>query len=413
MSAMVDGEVSLLIPKEPDREIQANIEASTENCCSGNATCQVELRANELSNWTIHSRDVDGHFKSQGGDEYYICYEEHSESDGGAGKLLTCQAVALLQDRKDGSYVLDFVTTPMQPALPPLYEGGLSKIKGVFTVYFEYTNGIGQLPPPEKKDWPNGGYTHRCYSRELSRRPPIRPFSPPPCTVDLGSFDRIIAFGDSTMDQFVRQRPNKKGKYYFHPNLLVAEKVRHGLNSGTLQHMLELLEQDFGDMARRYAEEGESVCLVLGSSLWDILDASDTLQGTEYEDHVRACREYLIQVRQRYQVTVVWKSPMAVHVHWVDLQRLIEHDKEKATLFGRDRVRYMSSSRSKSLYDKQRRLMKELGVPLLDIFEASYLSADQLYPSDGRHYRPDLNRLMLGWFSPNASRNEKYYQNVP
>jgi hypothetical protein len=34
------------------------------------------------------------------------------------------------------------------------------------------------------------------------------------------------------------------------------------------------------------------------------------------------------------------------------------------------------------------------------LYEATHLSADQLYPSDGRHYKPDLNRKMLSWFYP-------------
>lgn len=412
----------MMIPEVPEPEIQTNIEASTENFCGENATCQVELLTGEdeessLKKWTLRSRDQNGNLKSRGGDEFYIRYEEFrgGGDDVEAGKVLICQAVALLEDHEDGSYGLDFVTTPMHPSAveESKSESSQSTIQRVLTVYFEYTNGLGWLPPPTKKDWPGGGCIHRCFTRGLSQRPPIRPFSPPSCTVDLGSFDRILAFGDSTMDQFVRQRPNKKGKYYFHPNIWVGEKVRHGLNSTTIQNMLDLLEQDFGGSMRRYAEEGRSVCLVLGSCLWDILDASDRLQGMEYEDHITACREYLIEIRHRFHVTLAWKSPMAVHIHWVDLQRLIEDGEATATLFGRDRVRYMSSSRSKSLYLKQRQLMKELGIPLLDIYEASYLSADQLFPSDGRHYRPDLNRLMLGWFTPNASRNEKYYQSIP
>jgi len=34
------------------------------------------------------------------------------------------------------------------------------------------------------------------------------------------------------------------------------------------------------------------------------------------------------------------------------------------------------------------------------LWQPTYLSADWLYPSDGRHYRPDLNRMMLSWFYP-------------
>lgn len=400
----------LLIPEEPDHDIQARIAASAGSLWSEQATCQVELFVGEPQ-WSLRSRDQHGKRKCKGGDEMYIRYEEFYPNNHES----VCQAVALIQDHEDGTYSLDFVSAPMYSKIPHLDFTSLMTTKRVLTVYMEYTNGIGRLPAPKKNNWSDGGYTHRCFtvvlSPEQAVRPLIRSFTPPPCTIDLGTFDRILAFGDSTMDQFVRQRPNQKGKYYFQPNLLVGQKIHQGLNSTTLENLLELLEQDFGDILRQYVMEGKSVCIILGSCLWDILDSSDTIQGSEFEDHIQACREYILHVRHRYHVTVAWKSPMAVHIHWVDLNRLIEHDRTTATLFGRDRVRYMSSYRSKYIYQKQRELMEELGVPLLDIYEASYLSADQLYPADGRHYRPDLNRLMLSWFSPNVLRTEKYYQN--
>ncbi len=402
----------LLIPQEPDRDIQTQIATSAGSSWSEQATCQVELLLG-TNQWTVRCRDQDGKLKCQGGDELYIRYEEYSCHNLGGEDAPSCQAVALLQDHEDGTYLLDFVSTPMCHTHPVLDAIPCSKTKRILTVYLEYTNGIGKLPSPTKNDWSDGGYSHRCFTTIVSVRPSIRSFTPPPCTIDLGSFDQILAFGDSTMDQFVRQRPNQKGKYYFHPNILVGEKLRQRLNSKTVHPIVALLENDFGKILRECAMEGKSVCLLLGSCLWDILDSSDTMQGSDFEDHIQACREYILQVRKRYQVTVAWKSPMAVHIHWVDMNRLIEHDRSTATLFGRDRVRYMSSSRSKSLYKKQCTLMEEMGVPLLDIYEASYLSADQLFPADGRHYRPDLNRLMLSWFTPNASRNEKYYQNLP
>lgn len=109
-----------------------------------------------------------------------------------------------------------------------------------------------------------------------------------------------------------------------------------------------------------------------------------------------------------------------VPVHWVDLDRVVEHDRATATLFGTNRIRYMSASRSRHLYKLQKRIMEDLTVPFIDLFEATYLSADQLYPSDGRHYRPDLNRKMIGWFySQHATESvllemqtPKYYPQV-
>jgi hypothetical protein len=85
-------------------------------------------------------------------------------------------------------------------------------------------------------------------------------------------------------------------------------------------------------------------------------------------------------------------------VHWVELDRIVEHDRATATLFGINRIRYMSASRSRYLYELQKSIMKSLHVPFLDLYEGTYLSSDRLYPSDGRHYRPELNRKMIGWF---------------
>ena len=37
-------------------------------------------------------------------------------------------------------------------------------------------------------------------------------------------------------------------------------------------------------------------------------------------------------------------------------------------------------------------------IPTLDLYQATYLSADWTLPKDARHYRPELNRTMLQWF---------------
>jgi hypothetical protein len=104
------------------------------------------------------------------------------------------------------------------------------------------------------------------------------------------------------------------------------------------------------------------------------------------------------------------QSPMAVHNHVVDEDRLMDAATGLPSLFGVDRVRYMSASRSKYIYELQRTLMKELQVPMLDLYEGTYLSSHRLYPSDGRHYRPDLNRLMLNWFYMERQGNGGYYK---
>jgi hypothetical protein len=157
--------------------------------------------------------------------------------------------------------------------------------------------------------------------------------------------------------------------------------------------------------------------LIVGSCLWDTLNWEDDLQSSLYQDHAEACRTYIDKLRQTYpDLIIVWKSPMACHIHWVDLKRVVEHDRATATLFGLNRIRYMSASRSRYLYELQKKICFELKIPFLDLYEATYLSADLLYPSDGRHYKPDLNRKMLGWFYDELPGEEeerpKYYQEV-
>eukprot|EP00980_Cylindrotheca_fusiformis_P007355 scaffold1525_cov142-Cylindrotheca_fusiformis.AAC.155 len=397
---MAMNENVLLIPIKPDPEAQYEVSESTADYERSNSvTCQVEVQCESNSSWKLFSRDSKGTRKGWGGDEFYIRYEEYEQEDNEVDAL-RLQAVAFISDNSDGSYELDFCTTPTNPNFPSNLDS-VNTIR-VLTVYFEYSNQIGEIPSPLKSTWKNGGYTHKQYTCTSSCRPRIRTFCPPidSDTINLRSFHQVYAFGDSTMDQFVRQRPNKKGKYYFQPQLQVGEKMRLPMNSETVSTHLQLLHEQFGEKLT-HSTSSSKTALMVGSCLWDILDYQDTLQGNEYEDHISSCRYYVEQIRERYpNVTVVWKSPMAVHIHWVDLERLIEHpDKETAaTLFGIDRVRYMSASRSRFLYHRQAQLMKDLDVPLLNLYEATYLSADQLYPSDGRHYRPILNRMMLQWF---------------
>ena len=402
------GDDVIVIPSKPDFGIRIEIEqatlSSSPNCC-----CQVEIHLQEDSSSVLYSLDSDGCRKTTGGDEFYVRYEEFTlveDGDENVSKEIRIQAVAFITDYADGSYELDFCTTPMNPTKNTNKSSNSEneeKIIRVITIYFEYTDNMGFLPPPSKQDWLNGGYSHKRYSFELpveQHRPLIREFSPPTLSVDLSQFEQVFAFGDSTFCQFLRQRPNKKGKYYFQKNLrVIAEKVRMGLSSGTVETLLDLLREDEIERELSVDCDVKKKALLVGSCLWDILDANDSLQGSEYTDHCDACREFISRLRQRYPgVTLLWKSPMAVHIHWVDLQRVVEHDRATATLFGINRIKYMSSSRALFLYKTQKRLMEELRVPMLDLYDATHLSADQLYPSDGRHYKPDLNRKMLRWF---------------
>jgi hypothetical protein len=49
-------------------------------------------------------------------------------------------------------------------------------------------------------------------------------------------------------------------------------------------------------------------------------------------------------------------------------------------------------------------IMKALNVPVLDVFELSYLSAHEHKPGDAIHYGYSFSNAMLSWFySPKAA----------
>jgi hypothetical protein len=53
-----------------------------------------------------------------------------------------------------------------------------------------------------------------------------------------------------------------------------------------------------------------------------------------------------------------------------------------------------------------RLMMDELRVPVLDVYEASYLSADWTLSGDGRHYNTAYNKMVLSWFYPPENRTD-------
>ena len=115
-----------------------------------------------------------------------------------------------------------------------------------------------------------------------------------------------------------------------------------------------------------------------------------------WKDHLEAVRTLITTIRTEYpRVKVLWKSATVLHICNVELEALAIKSKE----WGVDRLRYMSRSRSYDIYQAQLQLMHELSVPVLDVYEISFLAADYpRRPGDGRHYTNGLNRMMLEWF---------------
>ena len=137
-------------------------------------------------------------------------------------------------------------------------------------------------------------------------------------------------------------------------------------------------------------DDGKDYALLLGSGVWDLLDMNEEEQPT-FDDHLKALRQFMVVMKSLTSAKLYWKSTTAVHVHRVLGARI-------------ERVKYCSSSRAKMLHDAQMELMKELDVPVLDMYNFTYEAADQTITKnpngDARHYNGIFNERMMDYFYP-------------
>lgn len=180
------------------------------------------------------------------------------------------------------------------------------------------------------------------------------------------------------------------GRNPYRPNVYFRFNVARQLSTKMLPAFLNKLKRWHQHELRN---SNRSVALILGSAMWDIL-VPDNIQGLYFTDHLNATRGLVETIRELYPgVTLFWKSPSAAHPHRVSLEECYQ----KPDCLSR--VRYLSNSRIDYLYRQQIRLMMdELRVPVLDVYEASYLSADRSMYGDGRHYDLPFNLRVLSWF---------------
>jgi hypothetical protein len=371
---------TFIIPEQADlgytgpirRYITVNSTAGEVNpfdACAPTVQVQVIQRASE---WILLTIDEKGQNKTVGGDEFYVTYTDNASNITSP----LASAIALMHDRQDGSYSLDFSTTPMHPVLPELSQ------VGTLNVHLQYTCGIGAMAQPSKNAWRAGGTCRATWKKKNVTQPPIREFSPP-TDIDFSPYDLVVSFGDSLMEMMVRE--SAKGGKYFRNNTSYKTNIWQYLSLGTLPKVQFRLDQF-------HAQElnASNVALILGSSVWDILEM-DNIQGTDFKDHLEACRQLLEGVRKKYpHVEIFWKSPSALHIHRVSgdcFQRTSCNN----------RLRYMSNSRALYLYHEQKKMVEEMGIPFIDLFDAYYLSADWSMWSDGRHYVSEFNRRVLSW----------------
>jgi len=417
----------MLIPSKPDplplQKIRAAMEPANitdtgqdpilpDKC---NVTSQVRLMYLRTSDqrlsstsgrWIMQAIDLDGNDKSIGGDEFYITYFHHSYhfEDESNPSIEHPTAVARITDMRNGWYELDFVVSPMatnqSDVIKLLQNPTVAIVGGKLTVNFVYTCGIGQLTPPLKNLWRNGGAIQTEYSAPVNIIPPIRQFMPPifPRVVDLLKFDHVILFGDSLMQQY-----GSSDDQNFRHNVTIARmNIGRPLNTNTWSHFLRGIKNRVAakenELRGIQDEQTPKIAVVVGSSTWDILASAEGEHDPEFNDHRSAAQSLIIELKLMEKshtgLAFFWKSGTPVHSHVVvdKYSKKFGHPEDVMK-----RILYMSESRSEALYRYQKNICEDENMPFLDIYEAYALSADWHFPTDGRHFRPELNQMIFDW----------------
>jgi hypothetical protein len=333
--------------------------------------------------------------KTFGGDEIYVEWRSAIDPAMDVG-------IALVTDRNDGTYTLEFVR-------PPILQYNHSDSKnisnddlGCLTIYYDYSCGIGGILAPDKDDFTRAGEIHASFVHDSIPRPYINDFVPPnqDLSIDLSKYHTVIAFGDSLMMQLAREYAKRR---YWHPSLFYADNVNQCLSDPDtdVQSFLEKFNRWHRDQLVEAANRSESVAVIAGSAVWDALRGC---LRNGYVDHVTSIRLFVEQIREMYPLAVLyWKSPSAVALHRRSSLRDLLNDTVKL-----QRSRYTSNVVPSDLYKLQKGLMAELNVPFLDLYEAYYLSIPWTMAGSAVHYDDSIASLLLSYYWPGLSLGEAF-----
>jgi hypothetical protein len=385
------------------------------------------ISLNTSPHWTIRTLDNNGNYKTMGGDEFYVTYTDGYNDN--ATPQAGPTAVAIVKDLENGSYRLEFVTVPplsfsnTSHSIPEYLDGSVGDTGlGRLEIFLQYTCYMGTVYQPLKDGWKTGGASNIRVVMENIIRPRMQtwqdrlkarggvirnpktlpdPKATNPSIVSLSQFDTSIFFGDSLMAQMVMtySRPI----FLFHSSKVVTRgNADITLSMGSLDSIYAKLDDWWGETLLQ-----PNTALVLGSASWDMSLPSEW-QGPTFEKHLLGCRELIRYIRANFpQITIIWRLPTAIHVHHAKetcftLTREYQggQDPTRTGNSGRktprnkcaDILRYASTSRIEYLYEQQLQIMlHELHVPVIDLYELSYLSAHHLRDGDALHFSIDWN----------------------
>jgi hypothetical protein len=341
----------ILMPEQPDSQVEERLKKRIRvddaelveifplfNC---SATSQVRILQYSDDSWKLVSLDKKGNNKTMGGDEYYVTYADASSRN--------VTLVAFDHDNGDGTYDLDFSTTPMN----------LVNISGhgSVTVHLVYTCGVGTMGQPLKDKWRSGAACGTRWTRENVTTPIYRIFSPPTDTgIDWSAYNIVIGFGDSLMEGFYKAHGVPDAlKLLYSPNTTAyGGSPSMELNNKTVDLLMDKLREQDGHFLNQ-----TNVALVIGSSVWDLL-SKDTVDP-DFVSHLQGARRLVEQLQLEYpNIPLYWKSASAMQPQSLDRQCFRKGNKSC-----RHRTRYMSNSRAQILYENKKASCRSWGFRFL------------------------------------------------
>jgi len=385
---------TLLIPADgPDPHPQEVIDAirrqdpgPLDPLCSTTSQVMItnpkHLHKNGFGPMKLLSLNAEGKPKTIGGDEYYVTYTANEKRH----DYQSPDAVAHIIDLEDGSYELHFVQ-PIGPNVndKPRPTSAFESEVGLLEINLEYTCGIGAFSPPSKSNWITGGYIQSHWEAvvESPMIPSITMAKDRPMPQEFGSkfrnYDGIYAVGNSLMRMWVMEnRPN----FYYSADYLFP------LNMDTLAGWFTTIDT----LLQEHPEaKGGNCAIVLGSGVWD------TVMGeASMESHIEAMEKYIEGVKTRAPLAdIYWKSMTGLHVSVFRESGVMGNIKT-----ARDRLRYLSRSRAKAIYQAQIEVVERMKIPYLDMYNMTYEAQEWHNKNDALHYQYKFNEFLMDYFYP-------------
>mmetsp|Transcript_15167 Transcript_15167/g.21142 ORF Transcript_15167/g.21142 Transcript_15167/m.21142 type:complete len:504 (-) Transcript_15167:192-1703(-) len=402
---------SVIVPPLPDSyplEIVQHLQSLNDNTettqtlldsCVPTSQFKISRRAKRI---VVQTLGPDGKPKTMGGDEFYVTYKDNTNDS------KSPNAVARITDLQNGKYALTFrksrahLLKDEEVPLKPL-EG-----EGTLAIHFAYTCGIGELEPPEKKNWYNGGNMmtkpettfpqpkqgpHFVVEIEGYPMPtiydPLPTLPPPP---ELHGKQIIHQMGDSVMVPMNFVPWEKEAPSWRTDLNSEVKQFRANLNMNALDGFIMPLLRERVERHRALGIADEDAALITGSCIWDLAEWNVTAPGFygkggrvgffSYEEHALAMEKLITQLRTEFpKLDIYWKGCTVPHI---EASNCIAAAAMTASCHLR--TKYFSYSRAFKLDRMQKMILERLQVPIFDLFDLSYEMAEFHEDGDAIHF---------------------------